>query len=79
MTKQIEIQLNIYGVDLDITGEYSPEEPQEMYDGNMEGHPGYPADFYIDSVQIDGKDIISLLCDDAFDEIREKVIENQKN
>ena len=78
MSKEIEIELNIGGIDLTVSGEYYPEEPKEMYDGNMEGYPGYPAEFNINSIQINSTDITDIVSDDVFDEIREKVIEKLK-
>jgi hypothetical protein len=77
--KEIEIELNIGGVDITVSGEYYPEEPREMYDGNMEGYPGYPAEFNINSIQVNGKDITELVSDNIYEEIIEKVIENQQN
>ena len=79
MSKEIEIELNIGGIDITVSGEYYPEEPREMYDGNMEGYPGYPAEFNIDSIQVNGKDITDIVSDDVFDEIREKAIEQLKD
>ena len=79
MSKEIEIELNIGGIDLTVGGEYNPEEPREMYDGNMEGYPGYPAEFNINSIQVNGTDITDIVSDDVFDEIREKAIEKLKD
>lgn len=79
MSKEIEIGLNIGGIELTVSGEYYPEESREMYDGNMEGYPGYPAEFNIVSIQINGTDITDIVSDDVFDEIREKAIEQLKD
>jgi hypothetical protein len=78
MSKIMEIGLTVGGVYLTVSGYYSPEEPMVMYDGNMEGYPGCDADFELESVQIDGNDIIDLISDAIYDEIIERVIENQK-
>jgi hypothetical protein len=79
MSKEIELGLTIGGTYLTVSGTYYPEEPREMYDGNMEGYPGYAAEFELQSVQVDGTEIIDLISDEIFDEITEKVIENQQN
>ena len=77
MSKEIEIGLTVEGTYLVVSGIYYPEEPAEMYDANMEGYPGCGAEFELQSVQINGTEIIDLISDDIFDEIIEKVLENQ--
>ena len=79
MSKEIEIGITVGGVYLTVSGTYHEEEPREMYDGNIEGYPGYPAEFELQSVQIDGNEIIDLISNAIYDEIIEKVIENQKD
>ena len=79
MGKEIEVGITVGGVYLTVSGTYHPEEPREMYDDNMEGYPGYPAEFELQSVQVDGNEIIDLISDAIYDEIIEKVIENQQN
>lgn len=78
-SKEIELGITIGGVYLTVSGYYHPEEPQQMYDGNMEGYPGSYAEFELQSVQVDGTEIIDLISDAIYDEIIEKVIENQQN
>jgi hypothetical protein len=43
----------------------------------MEGYPGAPAEFEIESVKLLGIDIIDILSDEVYEKIIEKVIENQ--
>lgn len=79
MSKEIELGITIGGVYLTVSGTYHEEEPREMYDDNMEGYPGCEAEFELQSVQVDGTEIIDLISDAIYDEIIEKVIENQKD
>lgn len=79
MSKEIEVGITIGGVYLTVSGTYYPEEPREMYDGNMEGYPGSYAEFELQSVQVDGNEIIDLISNAIYDEIIDKVIENQQN
>lgn len=79
MSKEIEVGITVSEIYLTVSGIYHPEEPREMYDGNMEGYPGSYAEFELESVQVDGTEIIDLISDAIFDEIIEKVIENQQN
>jgi hypothetical protein len=79
MHKYIETDVNIYDVTLKVSGDYYAEEPRELYDGNMEGYPGSGAEFDIQSIELEGINIIDLLSDIVIELIREKVIENQEN
>ena len=77
MFKTITVDVNIYDVTLTVSGDYEPEEPRELYDSNMEGYPGAPADFELESVQLEGIDITTLIDGDVIDLIVEQVIEKQ--
>lgn len=77
MHKDIETEIDIDDIKLEITGTYYPEEPMVRYDDNMEGYPGAPAEFEIESVKLLGVDIIDILSDEVYEKIIEKVIENQ--
>lgn len=77
MHKYIETDVNIYDVTLTVSGDYDAEEPRELYDGNMEGYPGAGAEFDLQSVELEGVNIIELLSDRVIELIIEKVIENQ--
>lgn len=79
MSKEIELGITVGGVYLTVSGTYHPEEAREMYDGNMEGYPGSYAEFELESVQVNGTEIIDIISESIFDEIVEKVIENQKD
>ena len=79
MSKLIEVEVSIAGVDITVSGWYSPEEPMVMYDSDMAGYPGSSSEFEIDSIQVDGTDITELVSDDVYNEIIEKVIENIEN
>jgi hypothetical protein len=77
--KKVTLGLTISDVYLEVAGYYYPEEPTEWYDDNMSGHPGSYADFEIQSVKVEGIDITQLISDEVYDEITNKVIENQQS
>lgn len=78
MYTEIELGLTVGGVYLTVSGDYYPGEPSQMYDGNMEGYPGSSAEFELQSVQVDGTEIIDIISDEVYEEIIDKVIENQQ-
>ena len=75
--KKLTSTIVISDVYLQVTGYYIPEEPTEWYDGNMEGHPGYNADFEVESVKVEGIDILAIISDETYEEIITKIIEQQ--
>lgn len=77
MSKEIELGITVGGTYITVSGTYHPEEPEERYDGNMEGYPGSYAEFELQSVQVDGTEIIDLISNAIYDEIIDKVLENQ--
>lgn len=79
MSKEIEVGVTIYDVYLTVSGYYHPEEPEEMYDDNMEGYPGCNAEFELQSIMLEGIVITDLISDEVYNMIIDKVIENQKN
>ena len=79
MSKEIELGITIGGTYITVSGTYHPEEPEERYDNNMTGTPMSYAEFELESVQVDGTEIIDIISDAIFYEIVEKVIENQQN
>ena len=79
MSKEIEIGVTIYDVYLTVSGYYHPEEPEEMYDDNLEGYPGCNSEFELQSVELNGTRITDLISDEVYDMIIEKVLENQKD
>jgi hypothetical protein len=79
MSNEIKVEVTICDLKLTVSGNYYPAEPRVMYDGNMEGYPGSGAEFDIQSIELEGINIIDLLSDIVIELIREKVIENQEN
>jgi len=77
--KKVTLGLTISDVYLEVSGYYYPEEPTEWYDDNMSGHPGSYADFEIQSVKVEGIDITQIISDEVYDEITDKVIQNQQS
>jgi hypothetical protein len=77
--KKLTLGLTIYDVYLEVTGYYYPEEPTEWYDDNMEGYPGSSPEFDLETVEVEGVNIIELLSDHVIKLIKEQVIENQEN
>ena len=77
MFRNITLDVNIYDVTLTVSGDYEPEEPRELYDGNMEGYPGAAAEFDLETVELEGVNIIELLSDHVIKLIKEQVIEKQ--
>ena len=79
MNGEIKTEINICDIQLEITGYYYPPEEMVMYDGNMEGYPGSPAEFELHSVELQGIDITEIISGDILDEIIEKVIKDQES
>ena len=79
MSKKIEQIIAIEGVLLTVSGTYHAEESTIMYDDNMEGHPGSNAEFELESVKAGDIEIIELISNSIYDEILDKVLENQKD
>ena len=73
----IETEVNIGGVDVTVSGRFTPEEPMVMYYPDGSGYPGCGAEFELDSIQVNGIDITELVSDDIYEEIIEKVIDKQ--
>ncbi len=67
--------VNVYDITLEVEGIYEPEEDRVMYDGNMEGYPGSGAEFELQSVQLEGIEIMELLNDKVIEMIKEQAIE----
>ena len=79
MFRSITVDVNIYDVTLTVSGDYEPGEDMVMYDNNMEGYPGAGAEFDLETVEVEGVNIIELLSDHVIKLIKEQVIENQEN
>ena len=76
---QTELSINVGGTDVTVSGYYSPPEAMVMYYSDGSGYPGCAAEFELQSVQIDGTEIINLISDEIFEEIVEKAIEHLKD
>lgn len=60
------------GVEFEVSGNYTPEEPMVMYYSDMSGYPGSSSEFEVTSVEIGGQnaeEIIERL--DAWDDLAE--------
>lgn len=79
MARPISVTVNIYDVTLVASGDYEPGEDPIMYDSNMEGYPGSSPEFDLETVELEGINIIDLLSDHVIELIKEQVIENQEN
>lgn len=79
MSKKIEVGITIEETYLTASGTYHPEEPTEWFDDNLSGHPGYGAEFELESVKAGDVEIIELISNSIYDEIIDKVLENQKS
>ena len=74
MSNEIKVEVTICELELTVSGIYHPEEPRVLYDENMEGYPGAPAEFELETVQLEGIDITELIAGDVIDLIVEQVI-----
>jgi len=79
MNGEIKTEINICDIQLEVSGNYYPAEPMVLYDDNMEGYPGSPAEFELHSVELQGIDITEIISGDIIDEIIEKVIKDQES
>jgi len=59
---------------LNVTGFYAPEEKQVMYDADMAGYPGAPAEFESHIISCGGQDIIGILHYDTIAEIETLIL-----
>ena len=76
--KKVTLGLTISDVYLEVAGYYYPEEPTEWYDDNMSGHPGSYADFEIQSVKVEGIDILAIISDEVYEQIINEIIQQQE-
>jgi hypothetical protein len=79
MSNEIKVEVTICDLKLTVSGNYYPAEPMVLYDDNMEGYPGSPAEFELHSVELAGIDITEIISGDILDEIIEKVIKDQES
>ena len=78
MSEKIAVNIVFRGIDITVFGKYIPEESAVRYDSNMEGHPGYPEYFNIESIFIENTDVTDLL-EEHLDEIEKLVLEQIDN
>ena len=73
----LKIDLEAEGIPLTVEGYYIPGEPMAMYYTDGSGYPGYPAEFDISAVKLQGTDvdIFDLLSENIIEEIEEKAIQ----
>jgi hypothetical protein len=76
--KKLTVKLFISDIFLEVTGYYCPEEPTEWYDDNLSGHPGYNADFEVESVKVEGIDILAIISDEVYEQIINEIIQQQE-
>ena len=74
MAKEETWDIEYYGVVLFVTGCYSPEEMMVMYNSDLSGYPGAPAEFNIDKIQCGRQDIMELLSGPQLDEIEQLIL-----
>jgi len=74
MAKKENCEIEYCGVNLLVTGYYSSEEKRVMYNADLSGYPGTPADFEIYTVQCDRQDIIDLLSYEQIQEIETNIL-----
>ena len=58
---KLTVRITLYGVEVDVTGTYTPEEPMVGYYRDGSGYPGSPPDFECDKVELNGVDITALV------------------
>jgi len=74
MANGITHEIEYCNVVLNVTGFYEPEEKQVMYDADMAGYPGAPADFDIHIISCGGQDIMDLISGSQLDEIEQLIL-----
>ena len=58
--------------ELQVTAEYSPEEPMVRYYPDGSGYPGAPAELNVYSVKLGEREIINFLTSEEIEEIKDK-------
>lgn len=75
-----ETIINYLGIDLTVVGKYEPEEKQYMYESDLGGYKGYPAQFEITKVITEsGDDILGIFMDFQREDIIELALINLEN
>ena len=68
------IEINYKGVNLIVTGYYTAEVDEVLYDVDLCGHPGDSAEFELEDIFVQETDIFSMLSQEQTDEIIQLVI-----
>lgn len=68
-------EINYFGVEMTVEGNYHVGESQVMYDSDMGGHPGSGPEFELYDVFVGGISILNLLSYEQLAEIESEVIE----
>ena len=74
MANGIAHEIEYSNVMLNVIGFYEPEEKQVMYDNDLAGYPGAPANFDIQIISCGGQDIMDLLSGSQLDEIEIQIL-----
>ena len=64
------------GIELEVSFDYQPEEPEVRYDSNMEGYPGCPESINLTAIEHNGENF-SEFFEDLQDEIIEILFEER--
>jgi hypothetical protein len=73
--KMITEEINYFGVEMTVEGNYHAGESQVMYDSDMAGYPGSGPEFELFDVFVGGISILNLLSYEQLAEIESEVIE----
>lgn len=67
--------VNFMGIEMEVTGIYSPEEPMVMYYKDGSGYPGSASEFEVTEVKIGNVNVDNLIEKlDAYNDLAELVI-----
>lgn len=69
------IEVNYWGVPLELEGIYTPEDPEIPYTENLDGYPGAPATFEIHEVLAGGVDIQPILNWDQISQLEQLALD----
>ncbi len=68
------VEIVLYTVPLTVYGYYTPEEQMVMYYKDGSSHPGSPAEFDAQAVEVEGTNVNGLLSDKTWELIEELVL-----
>lgn len=69
------IEIEYKGVPLEVEGTYTEAEDRVIYYGDLDGHPGSPAEFEINAIFVQDIDIFELISEDDLREIETLILE----